>query len=100
MLSDIMSFSSFTEDVNALSDAEVLARSKREPELFALIVRRYEAPLLRRARVILFSPEDAEEAVQGIHKNVSLRGQISSARRGKFFFLGIHNLKSRCVYKI
>ena len=44
-----MSFST-VEDYNALSDAEVLARSRTEPEFFAVLVRRYEAPLLRRAR--------------------------------------------------
>ena len=49
MIQGIMSFSSFAEDLGALSDAEVLARSQKEPELFAVLVRRYERPLLRRA---------------------------------------------------
>ena len=62
MLADIMSFS--TTELDTLTDAEVLARSQMEPNLFAVLVRRYEAALLRRARKILFSPEDAEEAVQ------------------------------------
>ena len=59
-----MTFSNVSEDLSALTDHEVLMRSRREPALFALLVRRYEAPLLRRARTILGSPEDAEEVVQ------------------------------------
>ena len=59
MLADIMSFSN--TELSQLSDAEVLARSQMEPDLFAVLVRRYEAALLRRARTILKSPEDAEE---------------------------------------
>ncbi|HEY4523206.1 MAG TPA: sigma factor, partial [Candidatus Paceibacterota bacterium] len=59
-----MTFSNAAEDLSALTDHEVLLRSRREPELFALLVRRYESPLLRRARTILGSPEDAEEVVQ------------------------------------
>ena len=63
MLTDIMSFSNI-ENLGTLSDIEVLARSGKNPDLFAILVRRYEAPLLRRAQMILKSREDADEAVQ------------------------------------
>ena len=45
-------------------DEQVLSASRRNPELFALIVERYEAAFIRKARSILYSPEDAEEVVQ------------------------------------
>src|SRR3989338_6857424 len=85
MLADIMSFSSFTEDFSTLPDAEVLARSQKEPELFAVLVRRYEAPLLRRARKILFSQEDAEEAVQDAFTKMYLDAEKYSVQEGASF---------------
>lgn len=45
-------------------DEELLARARKEPELFALLVRRYEEPFLRRARLVVFNEHDAEDVVQ------------------------------------
>ncbi|MFA6552439.1 MAG: RNA polymerase sigma factor [Candidatus Paceibacterota bacterium] len=47
-----------------LKDEEILARSSEEPELFSVIVDRYENAFLRKGRLILRSDEDAEDAVQ------------------------------------
>ena len=52
------------EKAGELSDSEVLAASRTKPELFALLVDRYEDAFLRKARTILYSKEDAEEVVQ------------------------------------
>ena len=49
---------------DTLSDSEVLEASRTNPELFAILVDRYEAAFLRKARTILYSKEDAEEVVQ------------------------------------
>jgi RNA polymerase sigma-70 factor (ECF subfamily) len=46
------------------SDEEVLRISQKNPEIFVILVERYEAPFMRKARSILFSKEDAEEVVQ------------------------------------
>lgn len=56
-----MQYGAFTEEER---DESVLARSLRDPEAFALLVRRYEEPFLRKARSILGSSEDAEDVVQ------------------------------------
>ncbi len=63
MIQGIMSISS-NVDYAALSDAQVLKCSQRDPALFAILVDRYEAPFLRKAQSILKSREDAQEVVQ------------------------------------
>lgn len=92
-----MSFST-TEDTGVLSDAEVLARSRREPELFAILVRRYEAALLRRARKILFSPEDAEEAVQDAFTKMYLYADKYHEQIGATFSSWAYTILNRVAY--
>jgi RNA polymerase sigma-70 factor (ECF subfamily) len=46
------------------SDEEVLVASRKDPEVFGLLVDRYEAAFLRKAQSILRVHEDAEEVVQ------------------------------------
>jgi RNA polymerase sigma-70 factor (ECF subfamily) len=98
MLADAMSFSSFTQDLVALPDAEVLARSQKEPDLFALLVRRYEAPLLRRARAILFSPEDAEEVVQDAFTKMYLYADKYHPQEGASFSSWAYTILNRVAY--
>jgi RNA polymerase sigma-70 factor (ECF subfamily) len=98
MLADIMSFSSFAEDTSALPDADVLARSQKEPDFFALLVRRYEAPLLRRARTILKSPEDAEEAVQDAFTKMYLYADKYSPQEGASFSSWAYTILNRVAY--
>lgn len=97
MLADIMSFST-AEDLENLSDAEILARSKREPELFAVLVRRYEAALLRRARKILFSLEDAEEVVQDAFTKMYIYADKYHAQEGASFSSWAYTILNRVAY--
>ena len=97
MLADIMSFSNI-DDLGALSDAEVLARSRKEPEVFAVLVRRYEDSLLRRARKILFSPEDAEEAVQDAFTKMYLYADKYHAQEGASFSSWAYTILNRVAY--
>jgi RNA polymerase sigma-70 factor (ECF subfamily) len=97
MLADIMSFSTTTE-LDTLSDAEVLTRSQKEPDLFALLVRRYEAALLRRARTILKSPEDAEEAVQDAFTKMYLYADKYHAQEGASFSSWAYTILNRVAY--
>src|SRR3989344_3144829 len=97
MIQGIMSFST-AEDLGALPDAEALARSRKEPELFALIVRRYEAALLRRARTILFSPEDAEEAVQDAFTKMYLYADTYRPQEGASFSSWAYTILNRVAY--
>src|SRR3989338_6295055 len=82
MLADIMSFSNLVEELGSLSDVEVLTRARKEPSLFAVLVRRYEAPFLRRARTILGSPEDYEslpDAKAEFLEDLSIRNEVLAA---------------------
>ncbi|HUY62709.1 MAG TPA: sigma-70 family RNA polymerase sigma factor [Candidatus Paceibacterota bacterium] len=93
-----MAFSSSSSDLGALSDAEALARSRREPELFAFLVRRYEAPLLRRAKSILRSPEDAEEAVQDAFTKMYLYADRYREQEGASFSSWAYTVLNRVAY--
>jgi RNA polymerase sigma-70 factor (ECF subfamily) len=97
MLADTMSFST-AEDINALSDSEILARCKREPNLFAILVRRYESALLRRARRILSSPEDAEEAVQDAFTKIYLYADKYREQAGATFSSWAYTILNRVAY--
>jgi RNA polymerase sigma-70 factor (ECF subfamily) len=92
-----MAFST-TNDYTALPDAEVLARSKREPELFAVLVRRYEPALLRRAKAILRSPEDAEEVVQDAFTKMYLYADRYRAQEGASFSSWVYTILNRVAY--
>lgn len=91
-----MSFS--TTELSTLTDSEVLARSQREPDLFALIVRRYEAALLRRARTILRSPEDAEEVVQDAFTKMYLYADKYHPQEGASFSSWAYTILNRVAY--
>lgn len=93
-----MTFSSFSEDVGALTDVEVLTRSQREPELFAILVRRYEDALLRRAKKILWSPEDAEEVVQDAFTKMYLYADRYSPQEGATFSSWAYTILNRVAY--
>lgn len=96
MLAETMTFSRV--DPTTLSDAELLARSRQEPELFATLVRRYEAPLLRRARTILYSPEDAEEAVQDAFTKMYLYADSFHPQEGASFSSWAYTILNRVAY--
>ncbi len=93
-----MTFSNKALDVNALGDAEVLARSRSEPELFAVLVRRYEAPFLRRARTILRSPEDAEEVVQDAFTKIYLYADKYQPQEGASFSSWAYTVLTRVAF--
>ena len=96
MLADIMSFS--TTGLDTLTDAEVLARSQKEPDLFAILVRRYEPALLRRARTVLKSPEDAEEAVQDAFTKAYLYADKYHPQEGASFSSWMYTILNRVAY--
>ena len=96
MLADIMSFS--TTELSTLTDAEILARSQKEPDLFAVLVHRYEAALLRRARTILKSPEDAEEVVQDAFTKMYLYADKYHPQEGASFSSWMYTILNRVAY--
>jgi RNA polymerase sigma-70 factor (ECF subfamily) len=59
-----------------MSDEEILRLCVTDPDSFSHLVKRYELAFLRKAKRILFSPEDAEDAVQ----DAFVRMYVSAAR--------------------
>ncbi|MCR4333994.1 MAG: RNA polymerase sigma factor [Patescibacteria group bacterium] len=93
-----MTFSSMNEDVSVLSDAEVLVRSQKDSKLFSVLVERYEAALLRRARTILKSPEDAEEVVQDAFTKMYLYADKYHPQEGASFSSWMYTILNRVAY--
>lgn len=98
MLADTMSFSTTEEDLTTVSDADLLARSKKDPDLFAVLVRRHEAAFLRRARKILFLQEDAEEAVQDAFTKMYLYADKYHLQEGASFSSWAYTILNRVAY--
>src|SRR3989344_6649856 len=98
MLANTMALLNTAEDLAELSDAEILARSQREPALFAILVRRYEAPLLRRARTILADPEEAKEAVQDAFTKMYLYADRYAPQEGASFSSWAYTILNRVAY--
>ncbi len=81
-----MNFSIGNEDNGQeLTDVEVLARSRREPWLFVVLLDRYQDPFLRRARNIVGSAEDAEEIVQDAFTKIYINAGKYEERPGASF---------------
>ena len=58
-----------------MEDEEILAASVKTPSLFALLVRKYEEPFLRKAQGILKDAHAAEDAVQEAFTKIYLNAK-------------------------
>jgi RNA polymerase sigma-70 factor (ECF subfamily) len=67
------------------SDEEVLAASRKDPEVFAFLVDRYEAAFLRKAQSILRVREDAEEVVQDAFTRIYVYADRFQPQEGASF---------------
>ncbi len=74
-----------TENTQGLSDEIILARSKAEPWLFALLLERYEAAFLRKAKSIIWNELDAEEIVQDAFTKIYINAGKFEVREGAKF---------------
>ncbi len=74
-----------TENAQSLTDEDILARSRGEPWLFALLLERYEAAFMRKARSIVFSELDAEEIVQDAFTKIYVNAGKFEVREGAKF---------------
>lgn len=72
------------EDSNR-SDEEVLALSVEQPSLFAILVRKYEEPFLRKAMSIVHEREGAEDIVQEAFTKIYLNAGKFQKQEGASF---------------
>ena len=68
-----------------MSDEEILLRSQAQPWLFGVLLDRYEAAFLRKARRIIFNPEDAEEVVQDAFTKIYVNADKFKPQEGAKF---------------
>lgn len=66
-------------------DERILAEAQNSPWLFAIIVERYEAPFLRKARGIVRDPRDAEEVVQDAFTKIYVNADKYEPQSGAKF---------------
>lgn len=74
-----------TDSAGELSDEEVLIRSQAQPWLFRVLVDRYEAAFIRKARSIIFNPLDAEEVVQDTFTRIYVNADKFAPQEGAKF---------------
>src|SRR6185369_10862663 len=66
-------------------DEELLVLSLSHPSLFALLVRKYEEPFLRKARSIVHDEEEAEDIVQEAFAKIYLNAGKFKKQEGASF---------------
>jgi len=67
------------------SDEDILTASIRHPSLFAILVRRYEEPFLRKARTIVREREASEDIVQEVFTKIYLNAGKFKKQEGASF---------------
>lgn len=73
------------EEEQAHSDEELLSLSLERPSLFALLVKKYEAPFMRKAMSIVHSQEEAEDVVQEAFTKIYLNAKKFKKVEGATF---------------
>lgn len=74
-----------TNDAQDWSDEEILLKSQSSPWLFGILVERYQAPFLRKARSIIRNPLDAEEVVQDAFTKIYVNAHRYEPQAGAKF---------------
>jgi RNA polymerase sigma-70 factor (ECF subfamily) len=88
----------FNEGLENASDEEVLRASRANPEAFRILVRRYEAPFLRKAKSILRDPQDAEEIVQDAFTRIYVYADRYQPTPGASFSSWGYTILTRLAY--
>lgn len=73
------------DEGEGMSDEKLLAASLRHPSLFALIVRKYEAPFLRKAQSIVHDEEESIDIVQETFTKIYLNAKKFKPVEGASF---------------
>jgi len=74
-----------TDDAQELPDEEILARSRKEPWIFAVLLERYQEAFMRKARSIVRNEQDAEEVVQDAFTKIYVHADKFQVRDGAKF---------------
>ena len=74
-----------TDHAKDLSDEEILQRSQKEPWIYAVLLDRYQAAFLRKARSIVRNELDAEEVVQDAFTKIYMNADKFKPQEGAKF---------------
>jgi len=74
-----------TDKAQDLSDEEILQRSQKEPWIYAVLLDRYQAAFLRKARSIVRNELDAEEVVQDAFTKIYMNADKFHPQEGAKF---------------
>ncbi len=73
------------DSAREMTDHELLLRAQAQPWLFGVLLDRYQAAFLRKARSILHDPRDAEEVVQDTFTKIYLNAHTFVPQEGASF---------------
>lgn len=73
------------QDTENIHDEIILEGSQKDPRLFELIVRKYQAPFLRTTLRIVHQKEDAEDIVQEAFIKIYSKAKLFKKREGASF---------------
>ncbi len=86
------------EELTTATDEEVLRAAQKNPAAFEVLVDRYEAAFLRKAKSILYSKEDAEEVVQDTFTRIYVYADRYVPQEGASFSSWGYTILTRLAY--
>lgn len=98
IIQDIMGFSRIPEHLADASDEEVLLAVRKDPEALSILMDRYEAAFMRKAKSILYSHEEAEEAVQDTFTRIYVYADRFEPQEGASFSSWAYAILTRLCF--
>lgn len=86
------------EELKDASDEAVLSVVRQHPDALRILIRRYEAPFLRKAKGILYVQEDAEEVVQDTFTRVYIYADRFQPQEGASFSSWAYSILTRLAF--
>jgi len=86
------------DDLKDVPDEEILARARKNPDLFAVLVDRYEDAFLRKAKSIVRTQEDAEEVVQDCFTRIYVYADRFKPQEGAHFSSWAYAILTRLAF--
>lgn len=74
-----------SDEASEWEDEKILMEAQSSPWLFSILVERYEAPFIRKARSIVHNPLDAEEVVQDAFTKIYVNAHRYEPQSGAKF---------------
>lgn len=87
-----------SEDLKDASDEEVLMIARKHPDAFGVLVDRYEAAFLRKAKSIVRTKEDAEEVVQDCFTRIYVYADRFRKQEGATFSSWAYAILTRLAF--